>query len=297
MRLVVSLTTLPSRYQNLRQTVEQLRRQTRPPDLIYLALPKICARLQQAYPPLPIEIAKYVTVVEPAVDYGPLTKIYGGLAMETDPDTLIVTLDDDMHYAPDLLEQFSQAAQEHPKAALCATGVLLAKPRYFSAIYTSLEPWVGYNHLLFPPFTEGVSREVDLVFGMGGVLYRRGFFPSLAECEKELFSLALNSRALFLSDDVLLSAYLNQRKIPRRVVKGLPPVRDQVHTEQDGLSVQLFKMLRTFNTALDELEAKGWLASRAPLTITETPAWWLIWLILGMLLLGGALVLLYLYIL
>ena len=45
-------------------------------------------------------------------DYGPITKLIGCLEWETDPDTMIITIDDDQEYNKDIvLENVTQAVK------------------------------------------------------------------------------------------------------------------------------------------------------------------------------------------
>src|SRR5438045_920235 len=101
-RVVASCTTLPDRYDNLKIMLKSLKKQTHPLDEIYLTIPKRAHRLNKLYPSLPTEIKQICTPVYIDVDYGPITKIYGALAHETDSDTIIITVDDDNIYPPDL---------------------------------------------------------------------------------------------------------------------------------------------------------------------------------------------------
>jgi len=63
-----------------------------------VTIPKISARLNIEYPPIPDDITKLCKIVHIDVDYGPITKIYGALISETDPNTIIISCDDDVHF-------------------------------------------------------------------------------------------------------------------------------------------------------------------------------------------------------
>ena len=104
MRIVVSLTTLPKRLTEevIIQTLESINNQTITPDAIYLGLPKKNKRLNVQYPNIPKIVKQLCTTVLLDEDYGPVTKILAGLKMESDPNTIIITIDDDYFSDEDL---------------------------------------------------------------------------------------------------------------------------------------------------------------------------------------------------
>src|SRR5690606_13603827 len=95
-RVVASYTTLPSRYSVLKQSILSLKNQTVKLDEIYLTIPKIAKRLNKEYPPVPEDIKNLCKVITVDQDYGPITKIYGGLVSESNPNTIIISCDDDV---------------------------------------------------------------------------------------------------------------------------------------------------------------------------------------------------------
>ena len=122
MRVVASLTTMPDRYDKVARTLQTIRDQTYPLDAIYLAVPTHCRRLDIPYPPLPETITTIARIVR-CVDYGSITKLVGALLMEEDPDTIIITFDDDIIYHPQVVEKLVKRHQElgGPNKALVDT--------------------------------------------------------------------------------------------------------------------------------------------------------------------------------
>src|SRR5579862_1496481 len=104
MRVVASYTTLPSRYDVLQKSILSLKRQTHKLDAIYLTLPKKATRLNKEYPPISTELSSLCTVISSDIDYGPLTKIYGALVSENDPNTVIISCDDDVDFPDNFVE-------------------------------------------------------------------------------------------------------------------------------------------------------------------------------------------------
>ena len=103
MRVVASLTTMPDRYHKVIETLKSLHAQTYTLDVIYLTIPNRSRRLNLRYPSIPLEINSLCTLLR-GEDYGPITKIVGALLEENDPDTVIITFDDDMVYDTTVVE-------------------------------------------------------------------------------------------------------------------------------------------------------------------------------------------------
>ena len=101
-RVVVSLTTLPSRIGNVAKTLRSILGQTWIPDKIYLNLPVRTSRGEKYA--IPQNLAKLIEshpiikINRPRRDYGPGTKLYPTLAKERGRNTRIITVDDDGEY-------------------------------------------------------------------------------------------------------------------------------------------------------------------------------------------------------
>lgn len=268
-RVVATYTTLPSRYEVLHMSILTLKKQTRPPDSIYVALPKRAARLNLEYPPLPAHIAELCTVVPTETDYGPLTKVYGALTMETDPDTIIISCDDDVFFDPTHIETMLRHHREYPKVCICGTGALIGKGVLFISIVSSIQPFHTWR--AFTGFTVGKEgRNVDLIFGAAGVLYTRGMFPEKEQLHDELLNHALIDSAIFHNDDVLISGHLSKQGIERRVFLDIPSV--QHANGPDALSGDLMKMIKRMELSIERVKDHGFFTAMEPVAITETPA-------------------------
>ncbi|OWY98244.1 hypothetical protein PHMEG_00031029, partial [Phytophthora megakarya] len=99
-RVVVSLTTTPSRLDKVMDSVQSLTRQSLRPDQIYINIPEgpMKRHPERSYdeteiPPELIQLAPLVKVNR-CVDDGPATKLLGALRLEHNASTLIITLDD-----------------------------------------------------------------------------------------------------------------------------------------------------------------------------------------------------------
>lgn len=154
-RLVVSLTSLPHRIitSDFRSVIDSLFRQTLLPDAIYLSLPQRSRGNTTFSNEHIASIPTRITVLRPEVDLGPVMKLVPVLKVEKEPGTIIVTLDDDQIYHPDLLRLLAWNAVHRPEAAhgACGWGFLWVWP-----IGPSF-PLRGFAHTL-------MRRQVSLRF-------------------------------------------------------------------------------------------------------------------------------------
>jgi hypothetical protein len=121
-RIVVSLTTSPTRIKEIDNILEILEEQTLLPDIIYIHVPhyfkrncekydeKILKRIEKKYP-----LAK----INRVDDVGPITKLVSILSVEPDPETLVIVVDDDEGYQETLIEKLVGQFLKDPTVALC----------------------------------------------------------------------------------------------------------------------------------------------------------------------------------
>jgi hypothetical protein len=267
-RIVVTLTTLPGRYDILEKTLKSITEQTIKIDTIYLTLPKICKRLQQPYPPLPDSIKNICTLVEPQQDYGPICKIYGALTQETNPSTLIFSCDDDVIYPPTLFEEMLKCLNKQPESVICGTGALIGKGLLFYSNITNLQnckKWNGFIGFSVPE----QGRKIDLVFGVTGVLYQRNHF---ADDLTELWEHSLADSSLFCNDDIVISGYLSSRGIDRYVFYDLPGVISSP-CSSDALSFNVPSMVLRMHKAIKIAEERGLFQTYEHGNYSETIFW------------------------
>lgn len=273
MRVVGTLTTMPDRYFKLPQILQYLRSQTYPLDAIYVGIPHISRRLGIPYPDIPEEITNLCTVVR-CLDYGPMTKILGALLSETDPNTVLISFDDDMVYPPDLVEQLLNKHSHYPNSALGSAGMLLRNTCPMCAI-TPNENFFPYHISKFAIPPEG--RRVDSIYGYAGALYVRKFFPSIDRLEDELLSYALINHDMYMNDDITISGYLSKKGIERRIFAGLPEVgfivpegqKERIRSEHE-ISYDLPTFFHRMNSAINTAKEHGMYEITEPLDISES---------------------------
>lgn len=265
LRVVATFTTLPTRYNSLLQSIKSIKMQDYQIDCIYLTIPKKSKRLNIEYPPIPEEISKLCKVVRTVTDYGPITKLYGALISEQDPNTIIISCDDDVIYDSTMVSKMIQYHLQNPNAVICATGSLIARGILF---YTVIYP--KKKNILFPhaPDISESGRDIDIIYGVTGVLYLRKFFPSNSNLYSELFKHAIENEFVFLNDDVLISGYLSYKNIKRKVCN----IPDVIHQDKDkySLSYNFIKQLYSINQSIQYLKSKGFFNVTESLSFEET---------------------------
>lgn len=241
MRVIVSLTTLPTRYDNLWCTIESIKNQTIQVDDIYLCIPNESIRCSMKYPRVPEQILQNVRILNVEKDYGPICKIIKTLEIEKDPETIIITLDDDIIYPNDLIERLVNKSLLYPNSAIGGTGIILGPNILFSSIISSMSPkWnniIGFN-------VPKTGRDVDILCGVSGILYKRKFFPEKLDELLELVELDFD---VFKNDDVLLSSYLGARGVSKKIFLDLPIIKNHKNIKDTfAISNSRIKFLHSF---------------------------------------------------
>lgn len=201
-RVVVSFTSLPGRLEHVTQTLNYfLRGQTKLPDKIYVNLPTYSVREGRAYS-IPENLHQYIESLDNAQrsivvlnvvknDYGPATKLLPTLLEETDPSTIIVTVDDDVFYPDFYLEDLYKAATRYPDKAVGYVGY---------RVNPGGEGYVKFD-------SQGLEEdlEVDVLGGVTGIAYRRALLHAPA-----MFSYLYHPVEAFYVDDDYISGQLGR---------------------------------------------------------------------------------------
>lgn len=210
-RVIVSLSTVPDRINNLRPTIRSLLRQTRLPDEIVVAIPEFSLREQ-----LPYVVPKYISrlsrvrVLRCDKDWGPATKFIPAIREELAAgraDTLIMVVDDDRVYPRDALETYVYYGAQLPDAALCFRGA----PMPPSMDWRNAK--MTYANELREP------QRVAVITGCGSYLIQPRFF------DESLWDYSSAPRGAFYMDDIWISGWLSRRGVERYVVPGSAMMR------------------------------------------------------------------------
>lgn len=229
-RLVVSLTTIPSRLGELRATLESLTvGQRRKPDRVYLTLP-LTGLPSRGSPLLKYELPEWlqapilkflglVEIVYIPTDLGPMSKLWGGLVRELEPDARIVVCDDDVVYGATWLAELDAHSQRHPG---CAVGFgafdFVRGPPFFRMRIGGIK---NVPHIPYPSTfaTTDAAQSVQCLMGVSGALFPRSAFTSTGM--KTLVEWSRHPR-MCRADDVTISAWLSLAGVRRYLVKTSP---------------------------------------------------------------------------
>lgn len=188
MKIILSLTSIPSRFHNLNYILHDLSRQNC--NEIWLNIPKKYNR----FPDWDGVIPKFnnpkvfVNVIDK--DYGPGTKFIGP-ALKLDPDDLIIYVDDDTKYNHTMVDQFVKQI----KRESCAWGLSGFKFKDY------------FNNSIVRKHDE----KVDILEGYGGVIVKAGWVQTaLPEFEKLLI--------ITCHDDILLCNLLHKQGVDVKTI-------------------------------------------------------------------------------
>ena len=215
-RTVLTLTTSPQRIQHLPLVLDALFNQLASPDAVYLNLPERYRNRDAYIIPDWLNDTLQVTLLHRPDDPGPVMKILPVLEVETDSDTLLITVDDDVRYPPDTISVLQAAAQAHPESAFGSRGF------NFTNIGHHLEPVRG-NH-----------ASCHVLQGYGACAYRRQHF----DIERLHLSLASQPEAFRFSDDVILSNHIASRGVARFTIELASRLEHMPWGDEDSQSLK-----------------------------------------------------------
>jgi len=232
-RVVVSFTTLPHHLDKLRETIESLKAQTFVPNAIYVNVPKgVNKRTGVAY-----SVPRYLreeksVVVNRCKEYGPLTKLLPTLLREKDPDTIVITLDDDKTYPEDAIRTLVWHSVKNKgskvSVGLCGWAFIsLPTARGVTSVYV---PWAMRGRH---------GRRVDVLQAVCGNAYRRGHFG--ADDATLIRELGSPAKACYTTDDINIAGYLRARSNVHAVIipnaRHLEPTEPSWKAEEGSESV------------------------------------------------------------
>lgn len=206
-RIVASLSCVPYRMSHIHLVIKNLLNQTHPLNAIYLHMPyrsrkgEIYSIPQSLFD---LEDNTNFRINRIDEDLGPISKLIPVLDLETDPNTLIITFDDDILVGPNVVKILADKSVEYPNACLGFAGCCMGNfPFYYQLIKSG-----------------NSDTSVDWIQGVHGGVYPRKFFdkkelldfPSSLELPKNIHEL------LLVHDDHWISCYLEQKNIPRIVI-------------------------------------------------------------------------------
>ena len=119
--IIVTLTSIPPRFENLGRKLASLERQTIRPDGIELYIARSYRRFPGPRPELP-KLPASVRVIEVEDDLGPATKVLPAAARWQGENVDLLLCDDDRPEEMDWLERFARARHERPDDIIAEAG-------------------------------------------------------------------------------------------------------------------------------------------------------------------------------
>lgn len=201
-KIVVSFSTTPHRINEIEATVKTILQQNIKVDAIYITVPYVFLRDNTPYViPEWLQKNTKIKILRSEQDYGPATKLLGVLKqVQLDPNTIIITVDDDINYPRNTFLQLAYKAQQNPNAAIGLSGV---KPNYDQYGVLIANNIGGFTTL------KSDNSKPTILQGFGGIAYRRSFFGA------DIFEIVNYPRECINSDDVYFSFYLAKNNIDR----------------------------------------------------------------------------------
>jgi hypothetical protein len=211
-RVVVSLTTTPSRLGGVQATIESLLQQDITPGAVYLHVPSIhrvrrwdASSADAVIPAALLDLQRrhpHFIININCTDFGPATKLIPTLELESDPMTIIITVDDDMVFKPGTVSALLRAHLRSPDMAFAYAGQMIdfASVGPVGPAGISVRS-VDRNEYKVAPF------PVDILEAFMGAVYRRDFF--------DVDKLKRIPDVCVMTDDIWISSNLALKGIPR----------------------------------------------------------------------------------
>ena len=237
-KVIVSFTTLPSRFPNIEETLISLINQTRLPDEIVISIPKYSVREDTQYivPNIVKKIIEKnkksslfikvpdITILRSDKDWGPATKFIPLLQRELNKEknkNLLIILDDDQVYQRTMISNFIKYHKKHNKSVLCNRGRILKS----DFIYNNSD--IILSSKIKTP------KPVDIITGVGAYLLIPDMFNST------IWDYEGAPKGAFYMDDIWISGYLAKNNIERLTI----PVHSEllIRSKRDLHKSRVFK--------------------------------------------------------
>lgn len=207
MRVVATLTTRPEIKDFFKDNLESLTSQF---DEVYLGIPYESHKGIK-YPDISYE---GVTIVRLEKDIGPCSKLLGALIKEKrDPNTLIVSVDDDYIYNKKLRSVFEKKRENDIKnnkdRVFTFSGLYMKYWNY--GTYGLNGGWHNKNYF----FDFNNEKKLTTIAGYCGCAYPANIFKETEHFINFAEECFKKNDKLFYNDDVVISAYLSRLNIER----------------------------------------------------------------------------------
>lgn len=187
-RVIVSLTSFPARINNIWLVIETILRQKTKPDMIILWLSKEQFSSLESLPKKLLKQRERGLVIEFVDDDLRSHKKYF-YSFQRFPNDIVITVDDDIFYNSNILNELLTAYKKHPNCIICN---LALKVRYDKKEILPYNNWELIRNETVP------SSQLTPI-GAGGILYP----PN--SMYKDIFNIETFKKYCFLADDIWLN--------------------------------------------------------------------------------------------
>lgn len=229
--LVISLTTIPERIGTLYLVIESLLRQTLKADHLCLWLDTENFPDEEKLPDTLIKQKKRGLTIHFCDNIRSYKKLI--YTLESHPDAIIVTADDDMLYYPGWLEDLYNAHLREPDVVHCHRGTHIG--------FDKRGRLLPYGRWGFNEKFRGTSSLLVFPTGCGGILYFPGCFDG------EVFNRDIYVSECPTGDDIWFRAMTLKRGIKGRVIPTTPPIN------QGSFLTGIYEVPITGNITLDTI--------------------------------------------
>ena len=196
-QVIVSLTSYPGRINIVWQSIESILHQTFKPSKVILWLATDQIPNTNHLPSSLKRLMKRGLLIEFREDIRPHKKYY--YAMKEYPDSIIITIDDDVLYPSDMIKNFVDFHHRYPYSVICNGTRLIKSDENGFAKYKEWKNWHATE-------IESIPRYDILPLGVMGVLY-----PPKSLNER-VFDVDLIRRLCLNADDLWLKAMAIKQK-------------------------------------------------------------------------------------
>ena len=187
--IVISLTSFPPRLGTLHYTLKSILNQTMKPDLLLLYLSKEEMHDESGLPSSILDLKKYgLQIIFVDDNLKPHKKYY--YAMKHYPDSLIITIDDDVIYDKKLIADLYKSFLKYPSA--------VSSRRVHKIACDKSKNLLPYNSWHYEYKKESEPSHKLVSTGIGGVLYPPGLLPSETFDAAKIKELCLNADDIWL---------------------------------------------------------------------------------------------------
>lgn len=217
-KVIVSLTSFPQRINIVVKTIRTLLTQTMKPDMIILWLaPEQFPNKEQDLPKELLDLRQYGLTIDWYKDIRSYKKIIPTLKKY--PDSIIITTDDDIYYAPDTVESLYKSYLEHPNE------IQAHRCDWLSVGENNEITWAKTREL-YKDAHRGEASFLNRLTGYGAVLY-----PPHS-LHKDVTNEEIVAKTIPTHDDIWLWAMAVLNGTKTRLVKGYSESINYVENSQ-----------------------------------------------------------------